>query len=326
MPIPLRVLDENLAELTDLACESPRDTILQLRDFAKAVTKDLYKVWGLAMPVNSDLYTLLTDNSFVNVTDPQIVEWLHFLRIQGNRALHGDPEDNQKIALSTLRTASYLSQYMYIVSGYDHNDVPPFGLLNYSNRSLTPPPVSLNLSGRKLYRATDFAKLDFAQKLGSVTFKSDSAYVYDLPSLCHTGYQDELNELGVVSSHVLSTALIALKELELITSELTSHFSREGESEVIWALKDVREGSIYCEFVAYAVQTVGDEGIKILIESGMYDVVKMSVGAAFISIPKLVFKKLKEKSGLSQEKNLGSNRPYPYSYEQRYEVSSKWKY
>ncbi|MDO6777388.1 hypothetical protein Q4591_18775 [Shewanella sp. 3_MG-2023] len=47
---------------------------------------------------------------------------------------------------------------------------------------------------------------------------------------------------------------------------------QEGKrSGIVWALKEVRAGSIYSEFIAYLVQVVEDDSYKTLVESGVYD-------------------------------------------------------
>ena len=66
---------------------------------------------------------------------------------------------------------------------------------------------------------------------------------------CH----NELKELGVVSSSVLDTTLTALLELEQVTKELDIPLYKEGESGVVWALKEAREGSVVAEFIAVAI-------------------------------------------------------------------------
>ncbi|CDU06674.1 hypothetical protein VCR12J2_80008 [Vibrio coralliirubri] len=354
MAMTLRKRDEKLVELGDLINEDPRATLIQLRSFAEEATKCLYEIYDLRTPLRGGFLELLTQNSFIDKTEAQLRDQLHFLRIEGNRVIHGDCRASHMTALAALRTAYSLSQYIAICDGkisvpkkelysnapiLDQRDTVNrigeknvnilFNILESSrdlNSIFTKLPVSLILDDKKLYRASELANLELAQELGSITFKSDSQYIHDLRSLHHTEYQSELEELGVVSSLVLSTTLIALYELESVTNELNLPSYQEGESGVIWALKEAREGSIYTEFVAYAVQTVGDESIKILIENGIYDAVKMGIGAAFVSLPKLVFKTLKERSKQDQGKNVRANGPYPYSYEESYEVSNKWKY
>ncbi|MEW9797270.1 hypothetical protein [Alteromonas sp. CYL-A6] len=62
----------------------------------------------------------------------------------------------------------------------------------------------------------------------------------------------------------------------------------ENESGIVWALKETSNGSIYNEFIAYAVQILGDESYKPFIENGIYDLGKIALGATFLSLPKFL--------------------------------------
>jgi len=163
-------------------------------------------------------------------------------------------------------------------------------------------PTPLVFGSAKLYRASQVSKLENTQELASITFKTDLPYEDNPASLFTTGCYAELQALGIVSSSVLDASIVALLELELVSKELELPLYQEGKSGIVWALKEARAGSIYSEFIAYAVQLAGDESFKTYIESGIYDVSKMAGVAAFISLPKLLIAKFKEKQKATKDK------------------------
>ncbi|HGS4885227.1 TPA: HsdR family type I site-specific deoxyribonuclease [Vibrio parahaemolyticus] len=196
-----------------------------------------------------------------------------------------------------------------------------------NNQNLVPLP--LKFGDKKLYRASQICKLENVQELGSITFKTDLLYEDNPASLLTTGCFNELKELGIVSSQILDTSLIALSELELVTKELGLPLYDEGTSGIVWALKEARQGSVLDEFTAYAVQIAGDESFRTYIESGIYDLGKMAFGAAFISLPKLLTERLKEKHKIAQEKK-GENEMIEASqevvnYRTHPKLKDKWK-
>lgn len=196
-----------------------------------------------------------------------------------------------------------------------------------NNQNLVPLP--LKFGDKKLYRASQICELENAQELGSITFRTDLPYEDNPASLLTTGCFNELKELGIVSSQILDTSLIALTELELVTKELGLPLYNDGKSGIVWALKEARQGSVLDEFTAYAVQIAGDESFRTYIESGIYDLGKMAFGAAFISLPKLLTERLKEKRKIAQEKK-GENELIEASqevvdYRTHPKLKDKWK-
>lgn len=164
-------------------------------------------------------------------------------------------------------------------------------------------PSPIVLGDQKLYRAAQISQLENAEEIGAVVLKTNLPYEDNPASLMSSGYYAELRELGIVSNSVLDTTIIALIELEQITKELDIPLYQDGQSGIVWALKETSEGSRLDEFVAYAVQIAGDEGFRTYVESAIYDVGKMAFGAAFISLPKLLAEKLKKKRKEAKESN-----------------------
>ncbi|MEZ8285899.1 DEAD/DEAH box helicase [Vibrio splendidus] len=124
------------------------------------------------------------------------------------------------------------------------------------NQSLVPEP--LTFGDIKLYRTNQVHELSNTVELATITFRTDAPYENNPASLLTTGCYSELKELGVVSSKVLDTTLIALLELEQVTKELGLPLYQEGQSGIVWALKEVKEGSIYDTFVGFFVEAAPD--------------------------------------------------------------------
>lgn len=190
-------------------------------------------------------------------------------------------------------------------------------------------PIPLAFGEKKLYRASQISQLENAQELGSITFKTDLPYQDDPVSLFTTGYYTELKDVGIVSSRILDTTLTALIELELVSKELELPLYQEGKSGIIWALKEARDGSIYTEFIAFAVQILGDESFKTYIESGIYDLGKIAFGAVFVSLPKRLSDKLNEKREIVKQKNVEKEQiessPNVVDFRTNKLLAEKWK-
>ena len=193
----------------------------------------------------------------------------------------------------------FLKQFIFVQTDEHFVDIP--AELAGDSAALIPTPLVFGTA--KLYQATQVSKLETALELGSITFKTDLPYEDNPASLLTTDCYAELNTLGIVSSSVLDATIIALIELEMISKEIQLPLYQEHQSGLVWALKETREGSIVSEFVAYAVQLAGDENFRTYIESGIYDLGKMSLGAAFISLPKVLIARLEEKREQNKEKN-----------------------
>lgn len=170
------------------------------------------------------------------------------------------------------------------------------------------------------------AKLENGIELGSIIFKTDQPYEHNPISLLSTGYYDELKALGVVSQSVLDATIIALLEPEQASKALELPLYWEDQSGIIWTLKEAREGSVVNEFIAYAVQLAGDESFRPYIENGIYDLGKMALGAAFISLPKMLNKRLQKRV---QENNVQelqiSQYPNVVDFRVHPKLSERWK-
>jgi len=198
-------------------------------------------------------------------------------------------------------------------------------------------PIPLIFGDKKLYQDSQISKLNNTQELGAITLKTDLTYEDNPASLMASGHYTELKALGVVSSSVLDTTMVALIELEQITKELDIPLYQDGQSGIVWALKETRKGSVYSEFIAYLVQVVGDESYKPVIETviiaGSYDLSKRALGYAFITIPSRLMAKRKEKNKeklkLTQdeiaEKEQIDHSPNVVNFRANEQLMEKWK-
>jgi type I restriction enzyme R subunit len=224
-----------------------------------------------------------------------------------------------------VRITKYLKQFIFAqVDELLDND--PAGRGSDAIPSI---PTPLIFGTHKLYQAPQISNLENALELGSITFKTDLPYEENPASLLATGCYAELKALGIVSSSVLDSTLIALLELEQVTKDLELPLYQEGKSGIVWAIKEAREGSVLNEFVAYAVQLAGDESFRTYIESGIYDLGKMVFGAAFISLPKLLSEKLSEKRKIAKEIKSGKkhieNSPNVVDFRTNAKLLERWE-
>ncbi|WP_256113559.1 hypothetical protein [Vibrio campbellii] len=127
--------------------------------------------------------------------------------------------------------------------------------------------------------------------------------------------------------------MTALLELEQVTKELDLPLYQEGQSGIVWALKEAKEGSVYTEFIAYLVELVGDEAYKPVIETVViasgYDLSKRTLSAAFIALPSLLVAKQKEKLNHPKQENTGKEStdraPNVVDFKTNEKLAAKWK-
>ena len=224
-----------------------------------------------------------------------------------------------------IRIDQFLKQFILAPTDEYLADIPS----EYTCDAAVLNPTPLVFGSAKLYQTTQVAELENVLELCHITFKADQLYEHNPASLFTTGYYAELQSLGIVSASVLDVTLTALLELEQASKLLELPLYQEGQSGIVWALKEARDGSVYNEFIAYAVQVMGDESFKTYIESGIYDLGKMAFGAAFIKIPTILNGKLKEQRQVAQqtrvEEDCISRSPNVVDFRVNPILSEKWK-
>lgn len=68
----------------------PTSSLVKLRAFAEFLTKDIYSKLGLPKPNRASFIDLLAESTFCSVTPKVVLDKLHAIRMQGNKAAHGE--------------------------------------------------------------------------------------------------------------------------------------------------------------------------------------------------------------------------------------------
>ena len=91
----------------------PDGALVKLRNFAEEFVKDLYVRLGLPAPFQANLYDLTREVSFKRAVPRVVLNKLDSLRLQGNKAAHGD-KLSTTTALWILREAWDLAGWFYV--------------------------------------------------------------------------------------------------------------------------------------------------------------------------------------------------------------------
>lgn len=104
----------------------PGSAQTRLRSLAESITRTIHKMERLPFIPQADFYTLLTDDSFKAVVDKSLLDFLHFLRKQGNETAHGG-EGDLRSASQALGISYQLVCYMAIkYHGVSRGQIPAF--------------------------------------------------------------------------------------------------------------------------------------------------------------------------------------------------------
>src|SRR5258708_415893 len=90
----------------------PASSLVKLRAFAERVVATVYQRLSLPWPLESNLFDLIGQDGFRATVPAVIINKLHSLRIQGNKAAHGD-RPSSATALWILQEAYDLSRWLY---------------------------------------------------------------------------------------------------------------------------------------------------------------------------------------------------------------------
>src|SRR6185437_16068179 len=93
------------------AYADPTSALVKLRSFAENITQDIYTALALPKPIRPSFIDLLNDSAFCAVVPRVILDKLHALRMQGNKAAHGETAKSQT-ALWLLREAHDLARWL----------------------------------------------------------------------------------------------------------------------------------------------------------------------------------------------------------------------
>ena len=99
-------------------------TLMKLRTFAEQLVEGIYQAHNLPLPWQRNLFNLLGEDSFKKAVPKAVLDKLHQIRLDGNKAAHGKPTQNDT-ALSSLRDAWDLGRWYYITYGGGNADESP---------------------------------------------------------------------------------------------------------------------------------------------------------------------------------------------------------
>jgi type I restriction enzyme R subunit len=86
-------------------------SLVKLRSFAENLTLDIYGALGLPKPIRPSFIDLLNDSAFCSVIPKVVLDKLHALRMQGNKAAHGETAKPQT-AIWLLKEAHDLARWL----------------------------------------------------------------------------------------------------------------------------------------------------------------------------------------------------------------------
>lgn len=99
-------------------------SMIKLRTFCEQLVEGIYHTHGLKFPYEYSLFSLLAEDSFKTAVPKVILDKLHLVRVQGNKAAHGEPTKSET-ALACLREAWDLGLWYFITYGGGHLDEYP---------------------------------------------------------------------------------------------------------------------------------------------------------------------------------------------------------
>ncbi|XZE18636.1 DEAD/DEAH box helicase family protein [Pirellulaceae bacterium SH449] len=104
----------------------PVGAITKLRVFCEQVARWIHHDQRLPQPYRADLIDLLNNQPFKDVTPEVILSKLHALRMEGNKAAHGNKGDTT-IALRLTREAYNIARWLYVsYAGGNVKDCPDY--------------------------------------------------------------------------------------------------------------------------------------------------------------------------------------------------------
>lgn len=115
----------NFAE--SYAYSDPPSAQVKIRIFAERMVDVLYYELGLSKPVDANFRDCLTDPAFKRGVPPQVIDFLHFVRKEGNKGAHQAVSKNSSDAcLRLLENVHKLSIWFYGTITKQKTVVPPF--------------------------------------------------------------------------------------------------------------------------------------------------------------------------------------------------------
>ena len=127
------ILRQQWPELADLGGFAERYThtdassaLIKLRTFSEQMVEGIYRTHSLTLPYQHNLYDLLLEETFKETVPKTVLDKLHQIRLDGNKAAHGKTS-NSETALESLRDAWDVGCWYFITYGNGNPDqIPQF--------------------------------------------------------------------------------------------------------------------------------------------------------------------------------------------------------
>jgi type I restriction enzyme R subunit len=106
--------------------DDPASALVKLRTFAEQLVHGIYQSQGLPKPNQAELISLLTNDAFRAIVPTVVLDKLHLLRVNGNKAAHGQTISTQG-AQVVLRDAFDLARWLAVTFyGQSASSLPTF--------------------------------------------------------------------------------------------------------------------------------------------------------------------------------------------------------
>ena len=108
----------------------PSSSLIKLRTLTEHIVEDIYHSHGISIPFQRNLFDLLQEETFKEAVPGVVLDKIHQIRLDGNKAAHGQPSESNT-ALASLRDAWDLSRWYYLTykgggpEDCKHYEVPP---------------------------------------------------------------------------------------------------------------------------------------------------------------------------------------------------------
>lgn len=100
--------------------------LIKLRTYAEQMVAGIYQSHDLPLPYQNNLFDLLTEESFKQSVPKVVLDKLHQIRLDGNKAAHGQGADS-RTALLCLRESWSLGCWYFVTYGHGKADeLPPY--------------------------------------------------------------------------------------------------------------------------------------------------------------------------------------------------------
>ena len=104
----------------------PSSALMKLRTFTEHLVSGIYQAHNLILPYSKNLFELLAEDAFKASVPKAVLDKLHQIRIDGNKAAHGQTTD-RLTALHCLREAWDLGRWYFVTYGAGRaNECPIF--------------------------------------------------------------------------------------------------------------------------------------------------------------------------------------------------------